>query len=202
MHSLRGQNLLIATGNEGKLAEFAALLVPYGTRVLSLRDVGLDEPEETEFSFAGNARLKAQAASQASGLVALADDSGLVVEGLGGLPGIYTADWAERRAGRNFAHAMQMVVSLLRAGGAPPPWKACFVCSLVLFRPQTPYLVFEGRIAGQIVWPMRGSLGHGFDPIFLPDGFGLTLGEMPKAQKNLISHRADAVRQFIAACFT
>lgn len=198
----RGQDLLIASGNVGKLAEFAALLAPLGTRVLSLQDLGLTEPEETETTFAGNAHLKARAAAMASGLPALADDSGLSIAALGGLPGIYTADWAERSTGRDFGHAMVKTWRLLEAIGAQPPLKAVFHCTLVLAWPKGPDVVICGQVSGQIVWPRRGMLGHGYDPIFQIDGDHRTMGELSTAEKNRVSHRADAVRQFTAQCFT
>ena len=200
--SLRGRELLIASGNAGKLAEFAALLAPFGTRVLSLRDLGLGEPEESEFTFAGNALLKARAACAASGLPALGDDSGLAVEALGGMPGIYTADWAERSTGRDFGHAMTKTHDLLLAVRALVAQAASFHCVLALAWPDGQDMVFAGALKGQIVWPGRGTLGHGYDPIFQPDGYACTMGEMEVADKNRISHRADAVRKFTAQCFT
>lgn len=202
MAGLRGSDLLVATGNLGKLAEFSALLAPYDTRLRSLRDFGLPEPEETELSFAGNALLKARAGSVASGLPTLADDSGLVVVGLGGAPGIYTADWAEGRSGRDFRLAMTKTWDLLEAIGAPTPRAAAFCCVLALVWPDGREEAFVGRLAGQIIWPMRGTFGHGYDPIFLPDGHKMTMGEMDPAVKNAISHRADAVRRFVRASFT
>ena len=202
MRSLRGQDLLIASGNSGKLAEFSALLAPFGTRVLSMADLALEEPEETEFTFAGNARLKAGAACRASGLPAMADDSGLVVEALGGLPGIYTADWAERSDGRDFGSAMEKTWALLQAIGAEPPLTASFHCQLVLSWPNGADMVFRGVLTGLIVWPQRGALGHGYDPIFQPNGFDRTMGELSLVEKNQISHRSAAVRKFTAQCFT
>ena len=202
MRSLRGQDLLIASSNAGKLAEFEALLAPFGTKVISLKDMGLAEPDETEFTFAGNARLKARAASLASGIPALADDSGLAVAALGGLPGIYTADWAERSGGRDFGRAMANTWNLLMAVRSRPPYLASFHCCLVISWPDGEDMVFNGRLSGQIVWPMRGAQGHGYDPIFQPDGHSLTMGEMSVELKNLISHRSDAVQKFTAQCFT
>lgn len=202
MRSLRGQDLLIASSNAGKLAEFSALLAPFGTKVISLRDLGLGEPDETEFTFSGNARLKARAASLASGLPALADDSGLTVAALGGLPGIYTADWAESGVGRDFDRAMGKTWDLLTAVGVASPYIASFRCCLVLSWPGAEDMVFHGCLNGQIVWPKRGLQGHGYDPIFQPDGEKLTMGEMPVDAKNRISHRSDAVRQFTEKCFT
>ncbi len=202
MTGLRGADLLIATGNPGKLAEFSALLAPFGTRLHSLQEIGLSEPEETELSFVGNARLKARAGMRALGLPTLADDSGLVVQALGGAPGVYTADWAEGAAGRNFGIAMTKTWAYLEAVRAPAPRVAAFHCVLALVWPDGRELIFEGRLAGQIVWPMRGDFGHGYDPIFRPDGHDQTLGEMDPAMKNAISHRAVAVAKFIGACFT
>ena len=202
MSSLRGKDLLIASGNAGKLAEFSQLLAPFGTRILSLRDFGLDEPEETEVSFVGNARLKAIAAAVGSGVPALADDSGLRVEALGGAPGIFTADWAERTIGRDFDHAMATTRRLLLAMRVKPPWKASFHCCLVLVLPDGADFVYAGQLEGQIVWPKRGLFGHGYDPIFQPAGHDLTMAEISPLVKNQISHRAVAVRKFTSACFT
>jgi XTP/dITP diphosphohydrolase len=199
---LRGQDLLVASGNVGKLAEFSALLEPFGTRVLSLKDLGLSEPEETEFTFVGNARLKARAAVAASGLPSLADDSGLTVDILGGWPGIHTADWSETADGRDFDIAMQKTWDMLQAMRAKPPYLAAFHCILVLSFPNGADLVFSGKLLGQIVWPKRGSLGHGYDPIFQPDGYQKTMGEMSGLEKNRISHRAKAVQSFTDHCFT
>jgi XTP/dITP diphosphohydrolase len=202
MRTLRGQELLVATGNAGKMAEFADLLAPFGTRLWSLKDKGLGEPEETEFSFAGNARLKARAGVRASGLPTLADDSGLVVAHLGGAPGLYTADWAEGGAGRDFRVAMMRTWGLLEAVRAPIPRVATFCSVLALVWPDGREDIFEGRLEGEIVWPLRGALGHGYDPIFRPVGHDLTMGEMEPAMKNRLSHRAVAVSRFVAACFT
>lgn len=202
MTGLRGAELLIATGNAGKMAEFSKLLAPYGTKLRSLSDLALPEPEETEFSFAGNARLKARAGAMASGLPTLADDSGLVVAALGGAPGIYTADWAEGEKGRDFNAAMARTQELLDAIRSPAQRNAHFCCVLVLAWPDGQEQVFEGTLPGQIVWPMRGEFGHGYDPIFLPNGHKLTMGEMAPALKNSISHRALAVAKFIDVCFT
>jgi XTP/dITP diphosphohydrolase len=200
MESLRGAELLVATGNAGKMAEFADLLAPFGTRLKSLKDLGLGEPEETEASFVGNARLKARAGMAASGLPTLADDSGLEVIGIGAAPGIYTADWAEGAKGRDFGVAMKKTWGLLDAVGGPRT--AVFRCVLVLVWPNGAEEIFQGRLTGQIVWPMRGRLGHGYDPIFMPDGYDETMGEMAPERKNRISHRADAVAQFLRRCFT
>lgn len=202
MAGLRGAELLVATGNAGKMAEFSELLAPFGTRLRSLRDLGLAEPEETELSFVGNARLKARTGAAASGLPTLADDSGLVVADLRGAPGIYTADWAEGARGRDFCAAMTKTWGLLEAVRAPAPRVAEFRCVLALAWPDGREQFFEGRLAGQIVWPMRGEFGHGYDPIFRPDGHVVSMGEMDPGVKNRISHRAAAVAKFISACFT
>ena len=198
----RGEKLLVATGNRGKLAEISALLRPFPVSVVGLAELGLGEPEETERSFAGNALLKARAGAAGSGLVTLADDSGLVVEALGGAPGIYTADWAEGAKGRDFGRAMSKTWGLLDAVKAKAPRRAAFCCTLALVGPGREERVFEGRVAGQIVWPMRGGLGHGYDPIFVPDGYDVTFGEMEEAAKNRISHRADAFGKLTKECFT
>lgn len=201
MKIARGETLLVATGNRGKLAEFQALLSPFGVKLLGLKDVGLGEPEETERSFAGNALLKARAGAKA-GYLTLADDSGLEVEALGGAPGIYTADWAEGAKERDFHRAMAKTWALLEAVKAKAPRRASFCCTLALVRPGGEEQVFEGRARGQIVWPMRGEFGHGYDPIFMPDGHDQTFGEMDEAAKNRISHRADAFRKLMEECFT
>ncbi len=202
MRRFDGDRILVATGNRGKLGEISALLEPFKTQVLSLADFGLDEPAETELSFSGNARIKAHAAAQASGLPALADDSGLTVDGLAGAPGIYTADWAEGGNGRDFAVAMTKTWGLLEAMAEAAPRRAQFRCTLVLAWPDGHDDVFEGVAKGQIVWPMRGVSGHGYDPIFVPDGHDETFGEMAPDLKNRISHRADAFGKLVAGCFT
>jgi XTP/dITP diphosphohydrolase len=202
MATLRGADLLIATGNAGKMAEFSALLAPFGTKLRSMKELGLSEPEEGEASFAGNALTKARAGWRTTGLATLADDSGLEVADLGGAPGIYTADWAEGALGRDFGRAMRMTWGLLEATRSAAPRRARFCCVLALVWPDGREDVFEGRLEGEIVWPMRGAQGHGYDPIFQPLGQRLTMGEMPPVAKNRISHRAAAVSNFVAACFT
>lgn len=202
MRSLRGQRLCIATHNRGKLQEIAALLRPHGVSVVSAGDLGLPEPVEDGTTFVANARLKAHAACRASGLVALADDSGLCVDALGGAPGVYTADWAETPAGRDFEMAMTRTWTALESVAAAEPRRAQFRCTLVLAWTDGEDAVFEGAMQGRIVWPMRGTLGHGYDPIFQPDGHDLTFGEMDRWQKNSLSHRGDAFAKLVAACFT
>ncbi|MEM8539193.1 MAG: RdgB/HAM1 family non-canonical purine NTP pyrophosphatase [Pseudomonadota bacterium] len=201
MRRFAGDKLVIATHNRGKLEEIADLLAPYGVTLSSNADHGLPEPEETETTFAGNARIKAHAAAKATGLPALADDSGIVIDGLGGAPGVYTADWAETPQGRDFEMAMTRAWHELEAAGAPYPRTARFCCTLVLAWPDGDDAVFPGEMPGRIVWPMRGDQGHGYDPIFQPDGYDITFGEMDRWEKNKISHRADAFAKLIAGCF-
>tara|TARA_B100000575_G_C23078964_1_gene621541 strand:- start:265 stop:873 length:609 start_codon:yes stop_codon:yes gene_type:complete len=190
--------LVIATHNQGKLCEISALLVDQKIEVLSAGVLGLDEPAETEDSFTGNARLKARAASKATGLVALADDSGLVIEALGGAPGVYSARWAGPN--KDFSFAMQTVEAKLSESRSSDR-RAHFICSLSLFWPDNFDVTVEGRVDGQIIWPPRGNRGFGYDPIFLPDGYNLTFGEMDPNRKNAICHRADAFAQLLNACF-
>jgi XTP/dITP diphosphohydrolase len=192
--------LVIATHNRGKLEEIAHLLSPYPIEIVSAAALGLPEPAETAASFLGNARIKAHAAARASGLPALADDSGLEVEALGGAPGVYTADWAETPRGRDFVQAMTRTWTALEAGRAPFPRRARFRCTLVLAWPDGHDEVFEGRIAGTCVWPMRGAGGHGYDPMFQPEGYEQTFAEMDRWAKNALSHRGAAMRAFVAAC--
>ncbi len=201
MRRFVGSNLLIATHNQGKLEEIAALMTPFGVKVSSNSDHGLPEPEETETTFVGNARIKAHAAVSATGLPALSDDSGITVDGLNGAPGVYTADWAETPDGRDFVKAMTRTWSELEACDAPFPRQAQFRCCLVLAWPDGHDEVFEGVMPGQLVWPMRGDQGHGYDPIFQPNGYDVTFGEMDRWEKNEISHRADAFKKLIAGCF-
>ena len=201
MRQFTGKELVIATHNQGKLVEIADLLAPFGVSLSSCMDHGLPEPEETETTFVGNARIKAHAAAKATGLPALADDSGIEIDGLGGAPGVYTADWAETPDGRDFSMAMERSWTELESVSAPFPRTARFCCTLVLAWPDGDDAVFAGIMPGQIVWPMRGDQGHGYDPIFQPDGYEVTFGEMDRWEKNRISHRADAFAKLIAGCF-
>lgn len=196
-----GDRLLVATHNQGKLDEIAHLLAPYRVSVVGAAEMQLEEPDETEDTFVGNARIKAHAAARATGLPALSDDSGIEIDGLNGAPGVYTADWAETDDGRDFVMAMTRAHEELEARNAPFPRTARFCCTLVLAWPDGHDDVFPGVMPGQVVWPMRGDQGHGYDPIFQPDGYDVTFGEMDRWEKNKISHRADAFRKFIAACF-
>lgn len=196
-----GDKLVIASHNAGKIREIGALLAPFGVEVVSAGDLGLDEPEETEVSFAGNARIKAHYAAQKSGLPALSDDSGIMVDALGGEPGVYTADWAETPNGRDFAMAMTKVWTLLEEMNAPEPRTALFNATLCLAWPDGHDEIFEGQVEGRVVWPMRGENGFGFDPIFMPEGKTQTFGEMDPAEKHAMSHRAVAFAKLVEGCF-
>lgn len=200
MRKFADKTLLVATHNKGKLEEIAAMLAPLGIACVSAADMNLPEPEETEDSFVGNARIKAHAAARATGLPALADDSGIEVDGLDGAPGVYTADWATTPTGRDFIMAMTRTWTALEARQAPYPRTARFRSTMVLAWPDGHDEVFEGRAEGQLVWPMRGAQGHGYDPMFQPAGHDVTYAEMPAAQKNAISHRADAFAKLMG-CF-
>jgi len=196
-----GDRLLVATHNRGKLDEIADLLAPFGITIVGAAEMGLAEPAETGTTFAENARIKAHAAARATGLIALSDDSGIEIDALDKAPGVYTADWAETAAGRDFVMAMTKTHDLLEAKNAPLPRAARFCCTLVMAWPDGHDEVFPGAMAGQIVWPMRGDQGHGYDPIFQPESYNITFGEMDRWEKNRISHRADAFRKLVAACF-
>ncbi len=196
-----GEKLVLASHNAGKLQEIRLLLAPFPVAVISAKELGLPVPEETESTFAGNATLKALAAAKATGLPALADDSGLEVEALRGAPGVLTADWAETPEGRDFGMAMTKVWERLEAMKAAFPRRAKFCSTLALAWPDEHVEVFAGQVAGQIVWPMRGEVGHGYDPIFRPEGYNQTFGEMDPTQKNVISHRAVAFKKLVDGCF-
>ncbi len=198
--------LVIATHNAGKLLEMRELLAPYGIEAVSAGDLGLVEPEETGKTFAANAAIKAEAATDATGFAAFADDSGLCVDALDGEPGIVSARWA-KEAG-SFAAAMDGIHRRLMAAEAKPPFKARFVSALALARLGVDTLTFEGSIEGTLVFPPRGTLGFGYDPIFLPDGMDKTFGEIASDQKHgipadgsrALSHRARAFQMFAKAC--
>lgn len=196
--------LVIATHNPGKLAEMRDLLAPYGIDVVSAAQLGLPEPEETGASFADNARIKALSAALAAGLPALADDSGLAVEALGGAPGIHSARWAGPE--KDFAAAMRRIEDLLRAGGHHDR-RARFVCALCVAWPDRHVETFEAQVEGVLVWPPRGTKGFGYDPMFLPDGQDHTFGEMSSEEKHGLpphgmglSHRARAFLKLAEAC--
>lgn len=200
--------LVIATHNPGKVREIAALVEPHGIEPVSAGALGLPEPPEDGATFIANALTKAVAAAQASGLPALADDSGLVVDALGGAPGVHSADWAEatdgpkgsKAGGRDFARAMERVRREWLAAGPGAPDTARFVCALALAWPDGHVETFEGVVEGRLVWPPRGTGGFGYDPMFVAEGQALTFGELDPAVKHAISHRADAFRQLAAAC--
>lgn len=196
-----GDRLLVATHNQGKLAEITEILAPHGVSVVGAAQMDLPEPEETENTFVGNARIKAHAAATATGLPALADDSGITIDALGGAPGVYTADWAETPNGRDFMRAMTRANDELNAANAADPRLAQFRCTLVIAWPDGHDEVFEGVMPGQLVWPIRGSHGFGYDPMFQPDGYDITCAQMDPAEKNQISHRGRALKQFVAGCF-
>lgn len=191
-----GRRLVVASHNSGKVREINELLAPLGIEAVSAASLGLPEPEETEPSFTGNAALKARAAADASGLPALADDSGLEVAALGGAPGIYSARWAGPE--RNFRTAMERVWRELQERGGRDV-SARFVCVLALAEPGGQAECFEGEARGRIVWPPRGDKGFGYDPIFVPDGHSRTFGEMSAEEKLPLTHRARAFEKFLAA---
>lgn len=194
----RGETLILATHNAGKLREVAALLAPFGLAVESAGARGLPEPAETETSFIGNARIKALAAARATGLPALADDSGFSAAALDGAPGVYTADWAAQPDGsRDYAKAMTLVAE---RSGDNPDRRAWFSCALVLAWPDGHTEDFLGEVHGRWVFPPRGGRGFGYDPMFVPDGHAETFGEMAPEAKHAISHRAQAFALLQAAC--
>ena len=193
--------LVIASHNSGKLVEIADLLAPFAVETVGAGSLGIEEPEETGLTFIANAELKALASAQASGLPALADDSGLAVDALEGAPGIYSARWAETKTGeRDFQFAMHKVEMAL-SQKSDQPRTASFICALSLAWPDGHVESFEGKVDGTLVWPLRGSRGFGYDPMFLPLGGDLTFGEMDPDAKHAISHRADAFHQLVEQCF-
>lgn len=199
--SLKGEKILIATHNKGKLEEFRQLLAPYGVQATSAGELGLAEPAETENTFLGNARIKAQAAMQASGMITVSDDSGLCVDALNGEPGVYTADWAG--PSRDWNMAMRLVEEKLQAASATTPEKrtGSFNCTLVVLWPDGEERVFVGKAPGHLVWPPRGTLGHGYDPVFVPQGQHQTFAEMTADRKNTLSHRGAALAQLLKDLF-
>ena len=195
--------LVIATHNAGKLKEISALLAPYGIECISAGALGLPEPEETGTSFVENALLKARAAAESSGIVSLADDSGLSVDALDGRPGVYTADWAERQwfegePGRDWYMALGKVEGLLAQQGPDVDRSAAFHCTLALAWPDGEYAGYEGIAPGSLTWPPRGKLGFGYDPVFVPQGREQTFAEIEPEEKHAISHRADAFAKLVA----
>jgi XTP/dITP diphosphohydrolase len=206
-----GETLVIATHNRGKMAEFEALLAPYAVKLRSIAEFGLPEPEETGTTFEENARIKAQAAALVTGLPVLADDSGLCADALGGAPGVHTADWAQLPGGgRDFAMAMRRLEEQLQRAGAirPQDRRGRFVAVLCLATGKERPEFFRGEVEGTLIWPPRGAQGFGYDPMFQPDGFNVTFGEMPASQKHGweagrgdlgLSHRARAFAKFAGA---
>jgi XTP/dITP diphosphohydrolase len=188
------KQLLIATHNQGKVAEFREMLPDF--EIKSAADFDLPEPEETESTFEGNAILKARAAIEETGLPCLADDSGLTIDALEGAPGIHSARWAEVDGQRDFSVAMQKVNEKL--GGIKGDETAHFVAVLALLKPDGAVEIFEGRSSGHLCWPPRGEKGFGYDPIFIPEGYDVTFAEMEPSQKHAMSHRAKAVEKFAA----
>ena len=191
--------LVIASHNEGKVREITALLAPYGIEPVSAASLDLPEPEETGTTFVANAELKALQAADLSGLPALADDSGLCVDALNGDPGVRTANWAETPNGRDWNLAMQKVEDAVQAKGPDAGRDAHFVCALALAWPDGHVEWFEGRVDGSLTWPPRGTVGFGYDPVFVPAGYDQTFAELEPEQKHAISHRADAFKQLVAA---
>ncbi|MBS0475844.1 MAG: RdgB/HAM1 family non-canonical purine NTP pyrophosphatase [Proteobacteria bacterium] len=203
---LGSETLVIATHNAGKLREISALLAPYGLNCISAGSLGLPEPAETGKTFTDNALIKARAAAEQSGLPALADDSGLCVDALDGRPGVYTADWAERQwfegaAGRDWYMAMGKVEGLLCERGDDVDRGAHFACVLAIAWPDGESAVFEGKAHGTLTWPPRGTLGFGYDPVFVPQSRDQTFAEIDPAEKHRISHRAAAFAKLVAAQF-
>ncbi len=211
MRKLDTRTIVVASHNAGKIAEIADLIGPMGFSAKSAAELRFDEPDETGTTFEENAAIKALASARASGLPSLSDDSGLVVEALGGAPGVYTANWAEKADGsRDFAMAMQKVEDALAEHGAVTPESraAHFVSVLCLAWPDGHTEMFRGEVAGTLVWPPRGTSGFGYDPVFQPEGFDNTFGEMTAEQKHgwkpgqtqALSHRARAFKTFVETC--
>ena len=196
-----GDKLVIATHNAGKLREISALLEPFGIACTGAAELDLPEVEETGVTFVDNAELKARSAADLTGLPALADDSGLCVEALGGMPGVFSARWAEaREGGRDFSLAMQRVWEQVEACGPRVSRDAHFVCALAIAWPDDGQTeLFEGRVDGTLVWPPRGDKGFGYDPMFQAEGHEQTFGEIDPDEKHAISHRARAFRKLVAA---
>ncbi|MGT2465103.1 RdgB/HAM1 family non-canonical purine NTP pyrophosphatase [Mesorhizobium atlanticum] len=210
MHSLNGKKIVFASHNAGKLREFADLMAPFGFEAKSARDYGLPEPDETGTTFEENAYIKAFAAAKATGLPALSDDSGLCVDALDGAPGVYTANWAEKPDGsRDFGMAMQKTETALQEVRATEPAQRTgrFVAVICLAFPDGEAEYYRGEAEGTLVWPPRGTLGFGYDPVFLPNGFDKTFGEMSAEEKHgwkpgqttALSHRARAFQKFAEA---
>ncbi len=188
--------LVVATHNAGKLREFQDLLKPYVRKIVSSGELKLPAPEETGTTFEENALIKAKAAAMDSGSLSLADDSGLCVAALGGKPGIYSARWAGED--RSFAVGMNRIQSEL---GDASDRSACFSCAVVLYWPDGTFKTIEGRVNGTIAREPRGANGHGYDPLFIPEGYDITFAEMDDETKNAISHRGKAIRSLVNEVF-
>ncbi|CAM5518943.1 XTP/dITP diphosphohydrolase [Aquamicrobium terrae] len=210
MHSLNGRKIVVASHNAGKLREFSDLMAPFGFEAKSAKDYGLPEPEETGTTFEENAYIKAFAAARATGLPALSDDSGLCVDALDGAPGVYTANWSEKEDGsRDFGMAMQRTEVAMQQVGATEPAQRSgrFVAVICLAFPDGEAEYYRGEVEGRLVWPPRGDLGFGYDPVFLPSGHDKTFGEMSAQEKHgwkpgepdALSHRARAFQKFAEA---
>ena len=196
------KDLVLATHNFGKIEEFKHLFGEVGFNINDIGQYSWTPPEESGKSFWENSLIKAREASKLTGMVSLADDSGLCVDILEGAPGIYSADWSTMSDGsRDFEFATSKLVKEIKKTGFLKPFTAYFICSLILYWPDNHFEKFEGRISGEIIWPGRGENGHGYDPIFLPDGFEETFGEMDRWEKNKISHRGLAMDDLLDACF-
>jgi XTP/dITP diphosphohydrolase len=211
MRKLDTKTIVVASHNAGKIREIRDLIGPLGFEAKSAADLNFIEPDETGTTYEENARIKALASAMASGMPALSDDSGLAIDALGGAPGVYTANWAERDDGsRDFQMAMEKVEAALAEKGAQSPdkRKGRFVSVLCLAWPDGHTETFRGEVEGTIVWPPRGSLGFGYDPVFQPDGYTVTFGEMPAEDKHgwkpgdrsALSHRARAFKLFVETC--
>ena len=204
---LRGMKVVLATGNPGKVRELKEGLAPLGWTLLTLADFALRMPKEEGATFLENALLKAAYVAKATGLPALADDSGLEIDALGGAPGVYTADWAEKQVfeggpGRDWYMAMGKVEGKLSEIGPNTDRSAYFICTLALAWPDGHHEIFEGRVQGSLTWPPRGLLGFGYDPVFVPEGRSETFAELDPQEKHAMSHRADAFRKLVAAIFS
>lgn len=211
MRKLEDRILVVASHNSGKIAEIRDLIAPFGFSTKSAADLNFIEPEETGTTFEENAAIKALASARASGLPALSDDSGLVVDALGGAPGVYTANWAEREDGsRDFTMAMEKVERALgeKKAASPEARTARFVSVLCLAWPDGHTEFFRGEVEGHLVWPPRGTKGFGYDPVFQPRGYETTFGEMSADEKHgwrhgeaeALSHRARAFKLFVETC--
>lgn len=213
MRELTEKKIVVATHNKGKLAEIRELMTPFGVEIVSAGELGLDEPAEDGTTFEANAYTKAFAAANATGMPALSDDSGLCADALDGAPGVYTADWAEKpEGGRDFMMAMEKLEQALQDKGATSPGDraARFVAMLCLAWPDGHAEYFRGEVEGNLVWPPRGDKGFGYDPVFRPDGFDVTFGEMEASDKHGweagrgdlgLSHRSRAFAKFAKAIF-